>query len=194
MMIGAALGRFPESGGAATFAIAEDALVRGEDVGFDAGVVDFFESVAGAANYGDDAEFHFQCAEGRKIDFPEIEIGVEEGDAVGVVVGVGAEVADDADFGLLVFFGPAKDEFLLGGEFVAGENAGAVEAEEDGGGGLGENAAIEIAADEQDGDLLRDASAAAHNLWWQERGQRGGGSETIWYQPEGDWWLVTGDW
>jgi hypothetical protein len=39
-----------------------------------------------------------------------------------------------------------------------------METEKDGGGGLGEDAAIQIAADEEDRDLLRDASTAAHNL------------------------------
>jgi hypothetical protein len=89
-----------------------------------------------------------------------------------------AEVADDADFGFLVFFGPAKDELLLRGKLVAGKKAGAVKAEEDGGGVLGEDAAIQIGTDEEDGDFFRDAGRATHNLWWQERGQRGGSGET----------------
>ena len=59
-----------------------------------------------------------------------------------------AKVADDADFGFTVFFGPAKDELLLGRKFVAGENAGAVKAEEDSGGVLREDAAVQIGADE----------------------------------------------
>ena len=45
-----ALGRLPESSGAATLAGAEDAAVGGADVGFDAGVVDFFEGAANAAD------------------------------------------------------------------------------------------------------------------------------------------------
>jgi hypothetical protein len=36
---------------------------------------------------------------------------------------------------------------------------------------LGENAAIQIAADEEDGNFFRNASAAAHNQWWQACGQ-----------------------
>ena len=47
---------------------------------------------------------------------------------------------------------------------MAGKNAGAVKAEKDGGGVLGEDAAAQIGADEEDGNLFRDASAAAHNL------------------------------
>ncbi len=48
-----------------------------------------------------------------------------------------------------------------------------MKAEDDGGGGLGKDFAVQVAPDEEDGDLFRDASRAAHNLWWQERGQRG---------------------
>jgi hypothetical protein len=62
---------------------------------------------------------------------------------------------------------------------MAGKNAGAVKAEEDGSGGLGENAAVQIAADEEDGNFFRDAARAAHNVWWQACGQKGGGRGTI---------------
>jgi len=77
---------------------------------------------------------------------------------------------------------------------VAGKNAGAVKTEEDGGGVLGEDAAVQIGADEEDGDLFRDASTAAHNLWWQARGQRGERTGTIKYLEGaiGDWWKFLG--
>ena len=44
---------------------------------------------------------------------------------------------------------------------------------------LGKDFAAEVAPDEEDGDFLRNASAAAHNLWWQGRGQREGRGGTI---------------
>jgi len=47
---------------------------------------------------------------------------------------------------------------------VAGKNAGAVKAEEDGSGVLRENAAIQDVTADDDGNFFRDASAAAHNL------------------------------
>ena len=53
------LGRFPEGGGAAALAETENAIARGEDVRFDAGVVDFFESFAGVADEREEAAFHF---------------------------------------------------------------------------------------------------------------------------------------
>ncbi len=164
--------RFPESRRAAPLAIAEDGFVGGADVGFKAGVVDLFESLAGAADEGEKAELLFQGADGREIDFPEIQVGIEEGHAIGVLAGLFADVADDTDFRFFVFFGPAKDELLLWGKLVAGKNAGAVKTEEDGGGVLGEDAAVQIAADKEDGNFLRDASAAAHNLLWQAGCQR----------------------
>ncbi len=120
---GGAGGGFPERSGSTAFARAEDAIVGGADVGFDASVVDFFQSAAGAAAEGDEAEILFDIADGRKIEFPEIEILVEEGRAVGVETGLFADLADDADVGFLVFFGPAEDELLFRGKFVAGENA-----------------------------------------------------------------------
>jgi len=157
-------GRFPERRGTATLARAEHTFVGGADVGFDAGVVDFFQSIAGTADERENAELHFGGGDGRKVDVPETEIGIEEGYAVGVLAGLCADAADHPDFRFFVLLGPAKDELLLRGKLMAGKNARAVKAEEDGGGGLGEDAAIQIAADEEDGNLLRDASAAAHNL------------------------------
>jgi hypothetical protein len=171
-------GGLPEGGGSATLAVAKNAFVGGADVGFEAGVVDFLKSIAGAAEEGKKAELPFHLADRRKVDFPEIEMRIEKGDAVGVPAGLLADLADDADFGFLVAFGPAEDEFLLRGKLVAGKDAGAVKAEEDGGGGLGKDFAVEVAPDEEDGDFLRKASASAHNLLWQAGGQREGSGGT----------------
>jgi len=53
----------------------------------------------------------------------------------------------DADFGFLVGLGPAEDELLFGRELVAGEEACAVKAEENGGCGLGKDFAVQVAPD-----------------------------------------------
>lgn len=170
----------PESGDAAAIAGAEDVVVGGANVGFDTGVVNFFTGVAGGAKKSDDAELLFKFVDGRKVDLPEIEIHVKESDAVAVLAGILADVADDADVGFLVFFGPAKDEFLFGRQLVAREDAGAVKAEEDGGGALGEHAAVQIGADEEDGDLFRDTSRAAHRERWASgRPWRGGERDNL---------------
>ena len=178
-MLRSACGGLPERGGSAAFAEAEDAVVGGADVGFEAGVVHLFERLAMGADEGEEAELPFRSAGRGKVDFPEIEAGIEEGDTVGVLSVLRAELADDADFGFLVALGPAEDEFLFRGELVAGEEAGAMKAEEDSGGGLGKDFAVQVAPDEEDGNFFRDASRAAHNLWWQERGQREGSGGTI---------------
>jgi hypothetical protein len=172
------LGRFPEGGGAAALAETEDASGRGADVRFYAGLVNFFEGVAGIADEREKAAFQVGGRQGRKIDVPELQSGIDEGHAVGVNALLRAELADDADFHFDVALGATKDELLLGRKLVMGNDAGAVEAEENGVGGLGENLAVEIAADQEDGDLFRDAAAAAHNLQWHAGGHEGvcGGS------------------
>jgi len=100
-----------------------------------------------------------------------------------------AKLADDADFRFDVAIGAAKDELLFGGKLVMGNDASAVEAEENGVGGLGENLAVEIAADQEDGDFFRDAAAAAHNLLWHAGGHEGVRGGSIKYQSG----RVTGD-
>lgn len=173
------VGRLPKRGGATAFAETEDAFVGGAHVGFGAGVVHFFESFAVAADQGEKAQLPFHSADRRKFDFPKIEVGIEKGDAIGVLAVLRADLADDADFGFLVALGPAEDEFLLGRKLVAREEAGAMEAEEDSGSVLGKDFAPKVAPDEEDGDFLRNASAAAHNLWWQAQGQKRGAGGTI---------------
>jgi hypothetical protein len=172
------LGRFPKSRGATAWTKTEDASGRGEDVRFDAGLVDFFEGLAGIADEREEAAFHFGGGQGRKVDVPKLQIWIGEGNAVGVNTLLSAELADDADFGFDVAIGAAKDELLLGGKFVMGNDAGTVEAEENGVGGLGEDFAVEIAADQEDGNLFRNAAAATHNLLWHACGHEGvrGGS------------------
>lgn len=132
-----------------------------------------------SADEGEMAELPFHSADRREVNSPEIEVLVEEGDAVGVRAVLLAELADDVDIGFLVALRPAEDKLLLGGKLMAGEEAGAVKAEQDRGGGIGKDFAVQVAPDEEDGDFFRDAARAAHNLWWQERGQREWRGETI---------------
>ncbi len=108
------LGRFPDGGGAAALAEAENAIARGEDVRFDAGVVDFFESLAGVADKREEAAFHFGGRHGRKVDVPKLQGGIHEGHAVGVDALLRAELADDADFRFDVAIGATKDEPVRG--------------------------------------------------------------------------------
>lgn len=107
---------------------------------------------------------------GRKFHLPEIFNVVKERNAVGVCARILSDLPDHADFRFFVAFGPAKDHFLCGRKLVPGENASAVQAEENGLRFFGENPARKIGTDQDDGDFLRDASASAHNLLWQEGG------------------------
>jgi len=129
----------------------------------DVGVVgmEFGQDVGVSIN----VEFFFPIADGRKIDFPEIEIQVEESNAVGVAARLFANLADDADVGLLVFVGPAGDELLFGGKLMAGKNAGAVKVRRTVI-GRSENMRPSKSEPIRDGDFFGDAGIAAHDLWW----------------------------
>ena len=161
----------PKSRKAAAFAEAKDSFVKSEEVGLDFGVVELFDGFAGAADERDETGFEFSRRECRKLRIPEMEIGIDKGHAVGECTVGRAHLIDDADDGFAVAIGTAEDELLIGGKFIAGEDAGTVEAEDDGGSGFGENFAFQIAADEEDGDGFRDAASDAHNLLGQVRCQ-----------------------
>ena len=162
----------PERGKPAAFAKAHDAFTSGANVGFDSSVVDSLHGVAGSAGQRNHSQLAFEIADGRKLDPPEIHFCVDERDAVGVVAVAGAKLADDANFRFLVELGIAQDELLLGRKFVLGKDAGAVEAEENGFGALGKDFSVQIVTDQEDGNFLRDAAAAAHNLLWQAADQK----------------------
>jgi len=61
-------------------------------------------------------------------------------------------------------FGRSQRRELRSPKLRRGSTAGAVEADDGGGGGLGENRAVQIADDQEDGNFLRDAGSEAHNL------------------------------
>jgi hypothetical protein len=119
----------PKRGSGAKLAKANHALVRCADIGFNAGVIDFFKRVTGGTDQRQKAEFLFGVADGRKIDAPEVQVLVEESDAVSVLAGLLANVPDHANFYFAVFFRPAKDKLLLRRELVAGKKASAVKTE-----------------------------------------------------------------
>lgn len=154
----------PEGGRPAALAEAHDAFARGAHIGFDSRIVNFFERAAGVARERNHSHFAFEITDGRKLDPPKIEFGVDKGHTVGVIAVAAAKLADDADFRFSVAFGTAEDEFLLGRKFVFGEDAGAVKTEDDGLGALGKNFAVQIVTDQNNWNFLRDAAAPAHNL------------------------------
>jgi hypothetical protein len=90
------------------------------------------------------------------------------------------DLANDVrDGGFAVAVEATKDELLFGRKLMTRNDAGAVEAEENGVGGLRENFAVEIVADQEDGNFFRDAASDTHNLQWQVTRQRRGGDGTF---------------
>jgi len=98
----------------------------------------------------------------REFDLPEIEIRVAEGDAVNVAGAVFTEAANEADVGFAARIGEAHGEDFVRGEFIARANTGAVETEDESMRFLREDAARGIRTEEDDGDLLGNATASAH--------------------------------
>ena len=109
----ARLSNFPDGGIAAALAIAQDAIVDGNNVGFDAVLVNAFKRLADIADQGKYAEFLFFRRGRRKLHLPEIFHVIKERNALGVGAGVLANLADDADFRFFVAFGPAKNHLLF---------------------------------------------------------------------------------
>jgi hypothetical protein len=163
------------------FAETKDAFIGGAEDGFGAAVVHLVDGFAGVAHQGQKAGFDFRGGKRGKFHAPEIQVGINEGEAVSMDAVGGAHFADDADGSFAVAIGATKDELLFGRKLVMRNDAGAVEAEEDGVGGLREDFAVEIAADQEDGNFFRDAASDTHNLQWQVTSQRRGRSGTFWY-------------
>ena len=142
-------------------------------------LVNAFGRLTHIADQSEDTEFLFLWRGRREFHLPEIFNVIKESNAVGVYARVLTDLADHADFRFFVAFGPAKNHLLFGTKFMLGEQAGAVEAEENGLRFLRKNPARQVGADQDDGNLFGDASASAHNLLWQRKGHNKVTGETI---------------
>lgn len=91
---------------------------------------------------------------------------------IGVDIALGSNFTDDADFGFAIGFERAENQFLLGNEFVARQDTGSMETDDDG--LVGEHPTFGFATDEPDGNRNSDASAAA-DLLVRHLGNRGKG-------------------
>src|SRR5580704_6925657 len=170
---------FPNGGEAAMFAETKNAFIDGGGLRLGAVVVELFDGLAGAAHQSHEACFDLFWCQRREFRGPKIEVGIHESEAIGVDAIGGADLADDADGGFAKAIGATKDELLLGGKLVVGNDAGTMEAEKEGVGGFRENFAVEIAADQEDGNFFRNAASDAHNLQWHGGGQSEGWKESI---------------
>src|SRR5262249_15562968 len=163
----------------AALAIAQDSPVAGADVCFKAGVVDFLERLTSRADQGEYPELSFARGQRWKLDLPELQLWIKEGNSVGESVVAGTKLADYPNVSFLVSRRPAQHKLLFRRKLVFGSHTGAMEAEQHGVGALRENFALQIGADEEDRDLLGDAAAPAHALLWQPEGQRRRADEPI---------------
>lgn len=127
-----ARGSFPGCRLAAGLAIAEDGLAGDKNVRFDFVLLDLdaflaeatFEVHAGSAGP--------RLGRRRKFDLPEVEILVAKSHTVNIAASIFAETADQFDFGFAARFDDTHGEDFVGRKFVAGTNAGAVEAQNEG--------------------------------------------------------------
>lgn len=133
-------------------------------------IVKAFERLTDVADQSKHAKFLLRRRKRREFHLPKMFNMIKERNAVGVDSGIFADLADHADLRFFVAFGPAKNHLLFGTKFVPGEQACAVEAEEDCFRWLGKNLARQIRADQDDRNLFGDASASAHNLLEQQEG------------------------
>lgn len=167
------VGVLPGSGLAAGVAKAQDGLAGEVNVGFDFRGLDEAALAAKTALEGNAGREEMLLLGRRKIDLPEIESGIRESNAVDVAARVFAEMTDEANFSFATSAGKAHGKGFVGGEFVAGEDAGAVTAENESAGLFGEDAAGSVRAEENDWNFLRDAAASAHTIHkWPLGGQR----------------------
>ncbi|GAC1630443.1 MAG: hypothetical protein NVS9B14_01080 [Candidatus Acidiferrum sp.] len=85
---------------------------------------------------------------GGKFDLPKVELGIAEGDTVNIAARMIPEFADEANFGFAAGFEKAKCEDFVRCEFVAGDDAGAVAAENECDGFFREDAAGSVRSEE----------------------------------------------
>jgi hypothetical protein len=155
-------GFFPGSGQSAGLAITQDGLAGDKDVRFDFRLPDVGAFVAEATFKIDAGMLDDGLGRRRKFNFPEIESGVRESDAVNVAARFFAQAADEADVGFAAGIGVAHSQHFVGSELIAGENARAVAAEDEGMRFLGKDASTSVRSKKHDGDLLCNATTSAH--------------------------------
>src|SRR5271157_2970681 len=152
----------PKGGIATLFAKANDALIDEEDVGFHVALLHRLAFFAAAAFQWHATSLLFSFGNWGKVDAPKVYVGVvRKRHAVGVDLAFGANPAYNAYQSFPVGIQIANDDLLLGGEFIRGNDAGAVAAEQDSLRHFREAFAIQIASGQKDSDLFWNATAAA---------------------------------
>src|SRR5205823_10072737 len=152
----------PERGGAAIFAIADNACIDEVNIGFQIALFDGFARLATPTLHYYDPRLLFFRGWCWELDAPEILRRIQKGHAVSIEFALDANLTDQANFGLFVRIQAAENQFLLRGKFIARDNAGPVPAKQHGFRLFGENLAFDIAANHKDSNLLRNSAASAY--------------------------------
>lgn len=136
----------------------------GVDVQFESLLTDHFTATANCALKCRASRCDCLTCQGRKLDAPEVDLGVEESNAVGIGAIRGANLSDDADVGFFIGFPMDKDQLLLDDKLVLRNDTCAVTAQDYRLCFFYELLTIGVAAGQENGDLFGNAAAAPHVL------------------------------
>jgi hypothetical protein len=154
------VGAAPDGQQAAVIAITGQAAVNGANV-----VLVFatgqLNQIFAAATFEDEGSRPFLPRRRRgKFYMPKIDAVVGKGYAVGMQAALLTDLADDAHLRFAVRILGTQDEFLLGNEAMAGDDAGAMETDDDSIGALGKGTTFVVVADNENGKFERQTRAA----------------------------------
>ena len=120
LLFGGFCSPLPERRISTLLAIANDAFIDQEDVGFHVALFHGLAFFAVAAFKQHAARFLFPFGNGGKVDAPEVDIGwIHKSHAVGVNLVFGTNASHHADESFFVGIEIANDDLLLGGKLIA---------------------------------------------------------------------------
>src|SRR5437764_5626651 len=146
------------------FAVADDAFIDQINVRFQVALFHRFARLATTTFQGRDVHVLFGFCGHRELYVPEIVCEIQKSHAVGIDVALGANRPNQTHFCLFVGIQAAKNQFLLRGKFVAGNDACSMPAEQHRLGLFREDLAFGIASNQKDIDLFGNSAAAAHTV------------------------------
>jgi len=127
-------------------------------------LLDVFPRLAAAALEDDERAVQFEGFGRRKLHRPEVEIGIDERDAVNEAARFAANLPDEADFGFLGGIGQAHGQAFIGRKTVSRDDASAVAAEYDSFCVFRKHFSRRVGAEQNDSYFFGDTSAAAFTL------------------------------
>jgi len=97
----------------------------------------------------------------REFELPEIDLLIDEGNAVSVDFFLRANLTENADSRFTIGFQRAQNHFLIGNKCMGRENSRAMQAEDGGLGILRKEAALDVGTNEHDGNLFGQSPTTA---------------------------------